>query len=598
MAPAKTPEELAADWWANWWETDYSWNGLAQPDKKIAGKGGLHGEQSLQDYWRIDPATGNRRSDTDMRKAGELETAPDGTSWHIAHVPLVWRDGSAAKAGWSDKKRALLTAIVATRINVAQETSVTLGPWAEEDVASVDGRAQLQGSILCHPPAHPNDVAVPIHINATGCWLSCWDAAGQTFGPGASFERVFFADGGLFEYATFSGSASFFLATFLGVADFEKVNFLGDARFNGSTFLDVANFKRATFSDNVSFNGAIFQGSAMFEFATLLGDARFKNATFSDYSIFFRVTVSGNANFSGANFLNYISFDSARFERSASFRETKFETKDGDVAYSGRMEFTKTVFTGPVDFDKSAFAANPVHHSAAFLGARFADIVSFRGCGDYWVAALDEAELKGRILIDERDESDCLHDFDTVVLPRARDGGENPWTGEALLKELEGGCRTIKVAMGAARNEIMEQRYYRFQLLARREQQGVPHSERLVSYLFGWAADYGLSLTRPLIGLALLMIAFTVIHAFFWHATGDFGSIGLFKSIEMAASRMFPFGAFEFVSRDWFTALEKRGADRFTLLLGRLFASLQSLIALLLIFVLGLAVRRRVKVGE
>lgn len=325
---------------------------------------------------------------------------------------------------------------------------------------------------------------------------------------------------------------------------------------------------------------------------------RFDRAIFTGDASFYSATFTGDAMFVGATFTGYASFDSAKFQASGFFRQAKFEVEADGVRKSGQMSFAKAVFAGPVDFESAVFAAKPADHSAAFLGARFADLASFRGCGDHWMAALDEAEIKGRILIDERDEADSLRDFDMVVLPGARDGGDNPATQESLLKELEGGCRTIKVAMGAARNEIMEQRYYRFQLLARREQAGVPRSKRLVSHLFGWAADYGLSLTRPLAGLGILLMVFIIIHAFFWHATGSFDGAGLIKSIEMAASRMFPFGAFEFISKNWFDELACRGAYPYTLLFARLFASLQSLIALLLIFLFGLAVRRRFKVGE
>lgn len=137
MAIAKKRKELTAEWWA----ADYSWVGLLDPEKNIAGDGGLHGEISLQDYWRIDPATGNLRGDADMRAAGELETDPDGSLWHIVHVPKAWRDGSAAKAGWSDEKRALLATIVAKRIAAAKECIVKIHFFSRETVNGVDGRA-------------------------------------------------------------------------------------------------------------------------------------------------------------------------------------------------------------------------------------------------------------------------------------------------------------------------------------------------------------------------------------------------------------------------------------------------------------------------
>ncbi len=678
MATAKTREELHADWWKDWWTEDYSWDGLA--NKFIAGTGGVHGERTLQDYWLIDPATGKPRSIAEMQNAGEFVSSPEDKRWHIAHVPLDWYPRNPAKSAWSDTKRAQLAAIIAARIAAAQETAVTQKVFDKEETpAGVDGRAQLQGSILLDPPDHPSGVEAAIHIMATRCRMPAWDTYCRHFGPGSRFDGAAFSGNASFQGATFSGVARFDSATFAGDANFQRANFTGvaqfdgttfsgdasfeqakfektaiflrskfeiggdarfigatfsrDVRFVGASFLSYARFDSATFSDLAHFDGTTFSGDASFDEATFTGpvlfknatfsgdasfgraafenrtvfrwakfeatgDASFERATFSDLAHFGGTTFSGDASFDEAIFSDNTSFDRVKFEKAALFRWSRFEVTDDGGVMSGRMDYGKVVFSGPVDFDGAVFAANPAHHSAAFLGARFADLASFRGCGDHWVAALDEAEIKGRILIDERDEQESLRDFDSVVLPRAKDGGDNPETKESLLKELEGGCRTIKVAMGAARNEIMEQRYYRFQLRARREQAGVPRFERWVSYLFGYSADYGLSLTRPLAGLGILLLVFTVVHALFWHATGSFDDAGAVKSVEMAASRMFPFGAFELVSRDWFDELACRGAYPYTLLCARLFASLQSLLALLLIFLFGLAVRRRFKVGE
>jgi len=592
---AKDRDELVTDWWHHRRLADYSWHALAK--FPLAGTGGVHGERTLQDYWRRDPTTGKLRCDTELRAAGELETAPDGSLWHIAHVPLIWPDGSAAKSRWSTEQRIHFATIIAARIAAAKETRATLKN-GDELVTGVDGRAQLIGSILLDPPDHPAGAAAPIHIAATGSWFPAWYPDDNQIGPGADFRGAAFLGLVRCQGTKFLGDAGFDGATFLGGAFFGGAIFAGDAGFEGTKFVDIAAFYSTIFSGKTFFDRAVFQGGTSFERATFSGETRFYSSNFSHGTTFNNAAFSGEASFEGATFSGSASFDSATFENSAFFGGVRFQTTlDGNLQ-SGPMRFEKAVFAGPVNFEDVVFAANPAHHSSAFLGTRFEGLVSFRRSGDHWVAALDEAQIKGCILIDERDEADSLRDFDSVVLPLARDGWKNGATGEPLLKELEGGCRTIKVAMGAARNEIMEQRYYRFQLLARREQAGVPRIERWVSHLFGYAADYGLSLTRPLIGLGLLLLVFTVIYAIFWHATGRFGSDGLIKSIEMAASRMFPFGAFELVSKSWFEAIACRGAYPFTLLCARLFATLQSLLALLLIFLFGLAVRRRFKVGE
>lgn len=660
MAPSKTPDELKADWWRDWWAADYSWDGLAHPDKYIQDG---RGDSGLQDYWRTDPTTKLGRDDNALIAVGELIRAPDGRLWHIAHVPFVWADGSAAKSAWPHETRMRLAAIVTARLGAAQDTQVTFVMAGLEIVSGTDGRAQFQGCVLLDPPAHPAGVAGPIHLAATRCWLPVCDLARHVFGPGmrfddaifsgeinfthvifsgdVSFRSVIFLDKCNFHHAEFSDNCDFSHSKFVGEAIFFRTLFKNEAEFKFSTYYSTVSFTESRFKKNVDFHnnlffdsayfinceftisaqfsdtkfisltkfddstftsasffGSIFSHGAIFDRTSFRNFTDFSNCKFQGSSSFIKAIFYGETHFIRTEFSDQCTFVDTQFQSSVSFFSSMFqETLDGNVK-SGKMYFARAVFSGPVDFDGATIAANPAHHSAAFLGARFADLVSFRGCGDHWVAALDEAEIQGRILIDERDEQDALQDFDTIVLPGARDGGLNPFTGEPLLKELEGGCRTIKVAMGTARNEIMEQRYYRFQLRARREQAGVPRSERLVSYLFGLIADYGLSLTRPLLGLAVVLLFFIVVYFAFWHATGQLESASLIKSIEMAASRMFPFGAFEDVSKYWFSTLEKRGAYPYTIFFARLFASLQSLFALLLVFLFGLAVRRRFKVGE
>ena len=53
--------------WADWFEADFSWDGLS---KHTIRTGGLNGEKNLQEYWRRDPATGLSRDDAAMRDAG------------------------------------------------------------------------------------------------------------------------------------------------------------------------------------------------------------------------------------------------------------------------------------------------------------------------------------------------------------------------------------------------------------------------------------------------------------------------------------------------------------------------------------------------
>jgi hypothetical protein len=92
MAEPKSREQRKNDWWDAWWAADYSWAGLAK--HKIRDQGGLHGEKTLQDYWRRDPETGVVRHDAAMIAAGEVVEF-DGRVIHITHLPPKLKGGAA-----------------------------------------------------------------------------------------------------------------------------------------------------------------------------------------------------------------------------------------------------------------------------------------------------------------------------------------------------------------------------------------------------------------------------------------------------------------------------------------------------------------------
>ncbi len=125
MAEAITTDiDKAPDWWAAWFDADYSWDGLARlnadgrPHHAWAGwvvvdetycmpadeapDNANTRPASLQDYWRADPAFDWRlRDDAALEAVGELFTGdetPDGRTWHIVHLPPAGPPGAPPPA--------------------------------------------------------------------------------------------------------------------------------------------------------------------------------------------------------------------------------------------------------------------------------------------------------------------------------------------------------------------------------------------------------------------------------------------------------------------------------------------------------------------
>jgi hypothetical protein len=655
-------EQREKEWWDAWWGADYSWEGLAR--KPVGRKGGVthsgfHGEETLQDYWRRDPATGAARDDAAMVAAGELVES-GGLRFHIAHLPPKTRDGTPTwkadlkHAGWE-----ALEALLRARIAASVETAVDVVGNAEGH----DGRAQLAGAVLRRATAHPLGAESPVHTEATrSAWLGFTNFGSTRFGPGARFASATFSGDADFDNATFSGDALFDSATFSGFAGFYSATFSGDASFGSATFSGNASFGSATFSGNASFGSATFSGDANFISARFSGDALFDSATFSGVASFgsatfsgdsgflgatfsgatgfISTTFSGNARFDRATFSEYGGFDSATFSgdakfisatfsKDASFHSAVFQ-KDGK---SGRMAFRWGVFHGAAVWINATFTDKAEHFSGAFRGARFHEVADFSGAGVHWIAALDDAILDRKLILDDPSESVANQLFSaqmlsaTVAAARAdrdaridkaekADAGGKPkrvgvgqkaeWLRHALerrFKELEGGCRVVKVAMGQARDELMEQRYYRFQLMARRRQPGAPVWERIFSLLYGAASDYGASMTRPFVALGVVIAVFGL--AYFGLGAGlgavadprDAGQVA--QALEFSLTNTFrPLSALSAEGLREATLGQKLlQRDDFTALGVRALSIVQSLLAIVLAFLFALAVRRRFQIS-
>lgn len=145
------------------------------------------------------------------------------------------------------------------------------------------------------------------------------------------FRAIFCADGFLFPHGanfsgtTFSGPADFGSATFSDFADFPGATFSDEAFFWSATFSDDADFHSATFSSYTYFKSATFSGYTFFLSATFSDDAFFESATFSGPTFFESATFAFDARFEGAMFSDRADLRSATFSEAADFSDATFK---------------------------------------------------------------------------------------------------------------------------------------------------------------------------------------------------------------------------------------------------------------------------------
>jgi hypothetical protein len=597
MAEGQSKEAALTEWWAKWRNEDFSWTGLS--DKPLQGwsvitradggewlveteSGALYGGgvpvapndapaeapshgryATLQDYWRADPNTGRLRTEDELIDAGELILDPKlfppphagehkvDETYHIAHLPLAYADGTpTAKADW---KSDALDAIVTARLKAAKEM-----------LGGVDHRAQFDGGVWLRAPRPipGQDGPIPFSVDYTGAF------------------------------------------------------FQGDASFDDADFQGDADFWDAAFHLDASFNGADFQGDALFHHAKFHGDADFNNAAFHGDAIFLDAAFRGDAGFYNALFRHFVWFAETKFEKGVFFGNALFE----GVATFAPKNWPKEARHWHRAFKNTRFAATPNFESDQFgFFARF-DGALFERC----VLLPPGSEKEGkRILLAERaaalkaanaDYEDWLGEETKEAeknntpspTPKARADKRTAFRN-TRLRELAGGCRVLKQAMAFASDPQREQQIYRYELMAQRAQTDLGLGVKTSSLLFSLLSDYGASVARPFIALFLTLLVFVALYAGLehglallpigeeTHVAAPLTPDAVVNTLSFSFSRVFPFGAFENVSTEWFAAFEEKYGG--WVLLARILATLQSLIAITLAFLFGLAVRRRFQIA-
>jgi uncharacterized protein YjbI with pentapeptide repeats len=701
LETVETRTDREARWWREWFEADYSWDGLS---RRLISGGGANGERTLQDYWRRDPRGGRRLTDAALVKRGLLVEF-DGQRWHIAHLPVRSRDGAHSnwKAEPSHENWAVLDALINERLEVALSTEGRFEFHRYKPVDQ-DGRARFDGAVLRLQSS--NFRRDSGRLLSICCDRSCIVSSNlplSDFDLGASFSRAIWMDvaafpssifrgGALFDYGVFlsglniiqcevHGTIGFYNSIFFDVVEFDNSNFVGEVKIQSSEFhfhvsfssaefhkrlwmdscnlleggdFDFAKFRgvadfenvkfsefasftsarfsatalffqvtashgigfhEAKFSDLAGFSDASFLGDAMFGGAIFEGEARFLNADFAANARFNGAVFSKVANFNKATFRGEVSMADVQFHRAVDFSGAAFERLchiSGSFGPDVAARFDNAVFKALARFE-AAIAKPEASFARAFYAARFLDVADFSravapGEAGRLAAAFVETQFeKGLILTDGSDLSARRY-FRRAMLPApagpvsARDD---------RLRDLEAGCRTVKIAMGKARDEVREQRYYRFQLSARQMRSDIDAWERVFGAVYGRVSDFGSSLWRPLAGVLLLTVVCGWLYAV-WGASLANGRFTLavgrdyaFEGQGVALTALKPFSTIEpsrparpvgevAASASLVSVLTANPAVTLGL---RVATAVQVVFSTLLVFLFGLAVKRRFQIG-
>ncbi|WP_417492282.1 pentapeptide repeat-containing protein [Maricaulis sp.] len=476
---------------------------------------------------------------------------------------------------------------------------------------------------------------------------------GATVHGGVDFTHARFADVACFQSFKVLLDASFAEVAFSGPAKFDNVNFPNNAKFSNSKFSEDVSFKKASFSGDGRFDRTVFLGAAAFRNAKFTGSAYFHNTIFSGDARFDEARFSASAYFMDAQFLRGFYALAAEYLGGAFFPGTIFggPSRFGDAQQTGVLgarvlrgarfsettNFRGAVFKSLADFARCRFPDQAAHRDGAFNGTQFFENVDFKGVERLPFSAFQGALLDKGILIGpdhpkEAQFRDALKDArraadrDDAITGKSdynknRDPDFESRFRDARFAALEAGCGVLKHAMMQTSDRQREQSFYRMELIARRHRPvrskanpdaSVTWWEAFASRLYGWVSDYGGSAMRPLAAAllalpltfgAITLAAYAIFNQANAHAPafapsqGDtvFGALGL-----AYRNALTPFHAWSesFGSDPGSFAHAFRAATGdigFDFLLAA--CHLQSLLSVILVFLAGLALRRKFQIS-
>lgn len=361
---------------------------------------------------------------------------------------------------------------------------------------------------------------------------------------------------------------------FRSSANFSGYIFPGGANFAGAIFRDKADFTSARFSgstyaERACFDDCRFEGQAEFYEATFSGMATFKRAKFSDETIFTRCSFSDEARFLRSQFLGQVNFWEAEFVSNGQFEEAEFHR---------RVEFTQAVFkklalfTGAVFSSGSTFEKTTYAHPPNFLSTVFAvpplmigATVDYPTGKERWHKVFGKADMN-----------------DDVAKYRR-------------LKQLAQESRDHESTLRFLGQELKAKRFY--------ETKGL---SLIPNMLYGILSNFGQSVARPLLWLLLFVIVpaiYYTAHSYPWSAgVRPMGALkcGIYLSVT-ASGYLVGWEKLLFHQKSLAClGLASSSATGQTLAAFpiEIFFMLQSAITLLLVFLTGLALRNRFRMGS
>ncbi len=422
-------------------------------------------------------------------------------------------------------------------------------------------------------------------------------------------------------YRSLNDTVLFSNIEIINTMSLKKIYFKNNVEFINCRFGDDAIFEHLIFDGNVRFSYCTFGDNVSF-LHTEFNNVEFNRCTFGENTSFLKTKFNKNVSFIDCQFGNSASFGDACFCGVAVFRSIAFGDRASFLAaqFHNQMDFGGTEFKGEVFFKGCTFPKDPVNNLNAFRATRFRELVSFDEVDIHCLAAFNEARFQNGVIFHDPGEmrTDELWEHALAALDNAAKEKEKSESAEevgdhdkenlteAYYTALEGGCRVLKHEMEKIADRSREQRYFRYELIARRHRPDINLMEKWVSHIYGLTSDYGHSIGRPLLymgGLFLVMMLCMFLIAVCGAGTLDIGLFApphpaLVDSFALAWQNIVKPGAvwdvrFPLSVPALTAAFNGPGLPVWL----KVLASVHSALSFICLFLAGVAIRRKFRIG-
>lgn len=384
---------------------------------------------------------------------------------------------------------------------------------------------------------------------------------------GATFEAIDFSRFQFPRECTFAG------AVFSGPANFGSAVFHNKVTFEKARFSNEANFRHAIFNATASFEGAEFRKVDFVE-SKFFGNTYFSKATFQKVATFHEVEFSGDVWLRDTTFEGLADFDGITVEGDLTFRRARLKRGFylSNAKLDGRVHLFTSDFAGDCRFVASRFNGGRTSFDDSTFGA--------------------VPDLRSTIF-------GVPPSFQRVKIGYARAktiGGR--FIGLAADRKDAAKYRRLKQLAFEAKDHDRELGFFIMEQRAKRGHDYRQVSRIVLDIVYDWLSEYGRSIARPVTWLVVLTaLSFAVIADAYAATWSDVLAKVVPMLVLATTNATLLVGSDKWLLRS--EAFKTLGVDDKTFgLSGELLAYGQSALSLLLLFLIGLALRNRFRIGS